>query len=131
MLAYMFVSCLETVKNDIFSVTNFLIDQEVLDVCSLISGQLNDISYFGILLNGPVTTKVLFECLANSFRVQVVRQTSDGGDTLSSVTLLHSDVNLFLSGTSSGVVPGVLKGIFLFVHEVLNAYYKQQGMASC
>jgi hypothetical protein len=101
---------LETVQDNILGMTNFLITQKGLDVCSLISRQLNNFSRFFILLNGTVATEILFERLANTLDVQIVGQTCNRCDTLSTVTLLHAHVNLFFGGSSS-LVSGVLEGV--------------------
>lgn len=97
-------------QDDAFGVADFLVHQETLDVCSLVSRKLNDFPHVLVLLNGTVTTEILLECLANSFDVEVVGQTGNSRDTLASVSLLDTDVDLFLGG-SSGVVSGVLKGV--------------------
>jgi hypothetical protein len=104
------VPSLETVQDNIFGMTNFLVTQKGLDVCSLISRQLNNFTRFFILLDGTVTTEILFESLANAFHIQIVRQTRNRSDTLSTITLLHSDVNLFFRRSSS-LVSGVLEGV--------------------
>jgi hypothetical protein len=101
---------LETVQDNIFGMTNFLITQKGLDVCSLISRQLNNFTRFFILLNGTVATEILFESLANALHVQIVGQTRNRRDTLSTVTLLDAHVNLFF-GRSSSLVSGVLEGV--------------------
>ena len=89
---------------------DFLVHQKGLDVCSLVSRKLNDFPYFLVLLDGTVATEILLECLANSLNVEIVGQAGDSRDTLASVSLLDTDVNLFF-GVSSGVVSGVLKGV--------------------
>jgi hypothetical protein len=101
---------LETVQDNIFGMTNFLITQKGLDVCSLISRQLNNFTRFFILLDGTVATEILFESLANALHVQIVGQTRNRRDTLSTVTLLDAHVNLFF-GRSSSLVSGVLEGV--------------------
>jgi hypothetical protein len=105
------VLSLETVQDNIFGMTNFLVTQKGLDVCSLISRQLNNFTRFFVLLDGTVATEILFKSLANAFHVQIVRQTRNRRNTLSTVTLLHAHVNLFF-GRSSSLVSGVLKGVY-------------------
>jgi hypothetical protein len=97
------------VKDDILRKANFLIDQEVLDVGSLISTQLDNFSHFQILLHGPVATEILFECFTYSLNVKVIGETGHSGDTLSSVSLL--DANMDLLFRSRTFVSSVLKGV--------------------
>ena len=104
------ILCLETVQDHASGVADFLVHQKGLDVCSLVSRKLNDFPYFLVLLDGTVATEILLECLANSLNVEIVGQAGDSRDTLASVSLLDTDVNLFF-GVSSGVVSGVLKGV--------------------
>ncbi len=97
-------------QNDRFAVTDFLVHQKGLDVCSLVTRQLNNLPHVLVLLDGTVTREILLEGLANSLNVQIVGQTGDGRDTFSSVALLDTNVDLFL-GASAGVVSGVLEGV--------------------
>ena len=102
---------LETVQDNVFSMADFLVDQKSLHVCSLITRQLNDFPDFLVLLDGTVARKVLFEDLANSFHVEVMGQTRDSCDTLSSITLLHTNVDILFSFVS-GLVSGILKCVW-------------------
>ena len=101
---------LETVQHNTFAVTDFLVHQKGFHVCSLITRKLYDFPRILVLLNGTVATEILLEGLANPFDVQVIGQTGDGCDTFSSVTLLHTNVNLFFR-VSTGIVSGVLEGV--------------------
>jgi hypothetical protein len=107
----MIITCLETVQDDILSMANFLVHQKGLDIGSLVSRKLNHITDFQILLNGTVTTEILLEGLANSLRIEILCNASYGRNTFSSISLLDTDVNLFLRGSSSVFVSGVLKGV--------------------
>jgi hypothetical protein len=98
------------VQDNILSMANFLIHQKCLDIGSLISRKLNHITDFQILLNGTVTTEILLEGLANSLGIQVLRNASYRRNTFSSISLLDTNVDLFLCGTSV-LVSGVLKGV--------------------
>ena len=91
--------------------TNFLVHQKFLHIGSLIPTQLNDISYFGILLHGTVTAEILFEGLANAFHVQIIGQSSHCSNTFSSVTLLDTDVNLFFGRGTTALVSRVIKSV--------------------
>mmetsp|Transcript_31297 Transcript_31297/g.91261 ORF Transcript_31297/g.91261 Transcript_31297/m.91261 type:complete len:103 (+) Transcript_31297:95-403(+) len=90
--------------------TDFLIYQKVLHVGSLITRKLNDFPNLFIFLNSTVARKVLFKGLANSFNVQIIRQSSYRSNTFSAVTLLDTNVNLFFRSVSS-LVSSILKGV--------------------
>ena len=90
---------------------DFLINQKVLHIRSLITGQLNDFTNLVVLLHGTVATEILLESLANSLNIQIVCQTSYCCDTLSAVSLLDTNVNLFFRITTS-IVSGVFKGVY-------------------
>ena len=101
---------LETVQHNAFAVANFLVHKEGFHICSLVTRQLNNLPRILVLLDSTVATEILLESFANSFDVQVIRQSSDSRDTFSSVALLHTNVNLFF-GVSTGIVSGVLEGV--------------------
>jgi hypothetical protein len=101
---------LESVQYHAFGETYFLIDQKTLDIGSLITRQLNNFSGFFIFLNRTIARKVLFECFANSFNVQIVSKALNGGDTFSSVSLLNANVHLVL-GRRASLIASVLKGV--------------------
>jgi hypothetical protein len=63
---------LETMENNLLSMTNFLINQEALYIRSLVSTQLNDFTNFVVFLYSSVATKVLLESLANALHIQIV-----------------------------------------------------------
>ena len=90
--------------------TDFLVHQKGLDVCSLVARQLNDFPRVLVLLNGTVATEILLKGLANPLDIEVFGQTSDGCDTFASIALLDTDVDLFF-GVSPGFVSGVLEGV--------------------
>ena len=103
-------------QNNALRVANLLIHQKRLDVCSLISTQLNDFAHLLVFLNGTVAGKVLFECFADAFDIQVVSETGYSRDTLASVSLLHTDVHFFFR-RSSALVARVLKRVCLNSHN--------------
>ena len=97
-------------QNHALCVANFLVDQEFFHVGSLVSTQLDDLSHFHILLHGAVATEILLEGLANALDIQVVGQTCHGCDTLSTVSLLDTDVHFFFR-RDAALVSGILKGV--------------------
>lgn len=101
-------------QDDIFRMTNFLIDQKVFHVGSLISTQLNHFSHIGIFLYGTIATKILFEGFANSFNIQIIRKTGHGRNTFSSISLLDTYMNFFF-WWHTALVTGILKGIYSII----------------
>lgn len=89
-------TCLESVQNNTFTVANFLIYQKFLDICPLVPTQLDDFSHFQVFLHCSVAAEILLESLANSLDIQVLGQASNSCDTFSTVSLLNTDVDLFL-----------------------------------
>lgn len=90
--------------------TDFLIHKKFLHVCPLIPTQLNNLFIVLILLNGSVAREIFLKCLTYALNIQVVRKTSYGGDTFSSVTLLNTNVNLVSLGRT-GLISGVLERV--------------------
>lgn len=93
------------------AMANLLINQERLYIGTLVATKLNDFSRLFILLYGTVTTKILFESLADSFDVQVVGQARDRRDTLAAIALLDAHV-YFFGRIRRGAVTGILKGVY-------------------
>jgi hypothetical protein len=93
-----------------FTVADFLINKKILHIRSLVSRKLNDFADFVVILYGTVTAKILFESLANSLDIQIIRQSCYGRDTLSSVSLLNTNMDLFF-GIASGIVSGVFESV--------------------
>ena len=60
---------LETVEDDVLPVAYFLVDEEVLDVGTLVTTQLDDFTDVLILLDGTVATEILLEGFADPFDV--------------------------------------------------------------
>lgn len=63
---------LESMQYYAFSMANFLVDEEILHVCTLIPRELNDLTNLFILLHGTVTAKILLECLTNALDIQII-----------------------------------------------------------
>ena len=102
---------LETVKDNVILVTNFLIDQKLHNIRSLIPAQLNNLTALLILLHCAIAREILLEGLADALNVKVVGKTGDGRDTLASVALLDSNVDLFGGCLTTGVLGRVLEGV--------------------
>ena len=90
--------------------TDLLIHQKGFDIRSLISTQLNDFTKFLVTLHCSITRKILLKCFADSFNVKIIGKTRDSCDTLSSISLLDANVNLFFSRDTT-LVSGVFKSV--------------------
>ena len=108
--SYSHRNLLKSMKNNILLMTNLLIHQKIHHICPLIPTQLNDFPIILIFLEGTIAWKILLEGFANSLHVQIIRETSDSGDTFSAVSLLDSDVD-FVSLISGLVIFGIFKGV--------------------
>lgn len=97
-------------QNNIFGVTNLLVDEKLLDVRSLITTQLNHFACLFIFLHRTVARKVLFESFANTLDIQIIGKSSNRSDTFAAVALLHTHVYLFLR-THAALVARILKGV--------------------
>lgn len=89
---------------------NFLINQELLHVSTLIPTQLNNLFIFLIFLNGTIAREVFLKCFAYTFDIKIISKTSYSCDTFSSISLLYSNVNLLSLG-SPFFVSSILESI--------------------
>ena len=95
-------------KDDVLPVAYFLVDEEVLDVRTLVATQLDNFTDIFILLDGAVATEILLEGLADPFDVQVVGKSRDRRDTFPPIPLLDTNMDLLLR-RSTGIVPSILE----------------------
>jgi hypothetical protein len=102
---------LETVEDNIFGMTNFLIHEKGFDIGSLITRQLNHFTHVFILLHGTIAGKILFKRFADAFNVQIVRQTGDCRDAFASIALLYTHVHLFFRTHAALGITSVFKGV--------------------
>ena len=66
--------------------------EELGDLEPLVALELDDLAHLGVLDDGAVAGKVLFERLEDALLVKLGRQALDGGQGLSSIALLDADV---------------------------------------
>jgi hypothetical protein len=90
---------------------NFLIHQKGFDVRSLISRQLDNLAYFVVFLHGTVATEILLESFADSLNIQIIRESCHRSNTLSPISLLHTNVNFFFR-IAAALVAGILKCVW-------------------
>lgn len=84
--------CLETVDLDVVLVDLNGLDEEFLDLQTLITLKLQDTSHLLVIDKGSIAGKLLLEHLKNFLQVKLLGESLDGGQSLSTVTLLDTDV---------------------------------------
>jgi hypothetical protein len=71
----------------------FLIHEKFLNVLSLVSLKLNDLTHFGIVHDSTIAGKLLFDNLEDFLLVKFLRETLDGGQGLTSISLCSALVS--------------------------------------
>jgi len=102
-----------------------VLDEEVGDLASLVALKLDDLTHLLIFDEGTVTGELLLERLQEFLGIILLRQALEGSKSLSSVSLLNTDVDVFggpnLVGVLSQRVPFVCEGIesleVLYAHK--------------
>jgi hypothetical protein len=89
-----------------------LVSQELLDILSLVSLQLNHLAHLSVRDDGAIASELLLDDLENLLLVEFLGQTLNSGQSLTSITLLNTymDVILRLLGFS-GVFVGFGEGV--------------------
>lgn len=87
------------------------LDEELLDLLSVIALQLDDGAPLLVFDSGSVAAPSLLECSFNLLRVKIVREALDQSKAFSGVSLLESEVDK--------IMIGLLVGIILLDFEVL------------
>ena len=82
--------------------TNFLVYKELSNICSLITGQLQNLTKLGIHKNRTVAFECLFQSLSDFENIKIISKALYCCNTLSSVTLLDTNMNfgIVLSGVA-------------------------------
>jgi len=111
LLSKMVTESLETVQYNRLGMTDLLIHQKGFNIRSLITTQLNDFTNFLVTLHRPITREILLECLADSFNIKIIRQSCNGSDTLSSISLLYSNVNFFFRRATT-LISSIFKRVY-------------------
>jgi hypothetical protein len=66
------------------------VDHKVPNVLSLVSLKLNDLTHLGVVHDSAIAGKLLLDHLENLFLVKLLRETLDGSQGLSSISLCES-----------------------------------------
>lgn len=77
-------------------------NQELRHLDSLVALHLDDLTQLGVLDDVAVTGKVLLQNLQNLLQVIFIRNTLNGGQGLTTVTLLNTDMDV-VCGLSFGI----------------------------
>jgi hypothetical protein len=87
----------------LFLVTEGLVNQKLADIFPLISLKLDDVSALRVVHNTSVATEVLLDFLQNGLEIKFFVQTLDSRDTLTTIALLHTDVDVATCLATLGV----------------------------
>lgn len=80
--------------NNLVLVTYLLINEKAVNIRSLVTGKLNDITILVIVSDGAVALECLLQVLGDLLGIQISSQALNDGNALSAVTLLDSQMNL-------------------------------------
>ena len=89
-------------------------DQEFLDIFSLVTLELNDLSHLTISYDSTIAGELLLDDLEDFLLIKLLGETLDSSQSLTTIALLDSDVDiilalLFLSRTL--IVVGLREGV--------------------
>jgi hypothetical protein len=112
------MSVLEAVNLDgllVETETVFTVNEEVFDLEAMIALELDHLSHalgLGVADDGSIAGKSLLDDLENLLVVELGRNTLNGGQGLTSITLLNANMDVFLGlGSLSRVFVGFGEGV--------------------
>jgi len=73
-----------------------LVGQEVLNILALVSLQLDHLSHLGVCDDGAIAGKLLLDDFENLLLVELLGQSLDGGQSLTTITLLNTNMDVVL-----------------------------------
>jgi hypothetical protein len=86
--------------------------QELLEILSLVTLQLNHLTHLRVRDNGAIASELLLDDLENLLLVKLLGQTLNGSQSLTAIALLNSNVNVALSLFSlAGIFVGFGEGV--------------------
>lgn len=89
-----------------------LVNEELLNVLSLVSLKLNDLTHLGVVHDSAIAGELLLDDLEDLLLVKLLGETLDGGQGLASIALLNTDMDVILRLFSlSGVFVGFGEGV--------------------
>jgi len=91
---------------------SLLVSQELLDILSLISLQLNHLAHLGVRDDGAIASELLLDDLENLLLVELLGKTLNSGQSLATIALLNPYVNIVLRLLSlAGIFVGFGEGV--------------------
>jgi len=73
-----------------------LVGQEVLNILALVSLQLDHLSHLSVCDDGAIAGKLLLDDFENLLLVELLGQSLDGGQSLTTITLLNTNMDVVL-----------------------------------
>jgi hypothetical protein len=89
-------------------------DQEFLNILSLVTLELNDFSHLTVRHDGTIAGKLLFDHLEDLLLIEFLGETLDCGQSLTTIALLDTDMDVILALLFLGVasiVVGLREGV--------------------
>jgi len=110
------MSDLESVDLDglvIEAEASLLVGEEFPDLGTLITLELNHLAHLAVANDGAIASKLLLDNLENLLVVKLAGDTLNSGQSLASITLLNTDMDVFLGclGSFARVLVGFGEGI--------------------
>merc|ERR1719427_1779835 len=118
------IQLLETVDHDAILLSDFAVNKKLLNVISLISGELNDFTILFVVDNRSVTIELLFESFREFLLVVFLFYSLQGCNGFTSVTLLNTNVNLVLKHFARDLILGFVSGVELVELHVGHGEYR-------
>jgi len=90
---------LETMDLDSLSIklqAFLLVGEELLNILALISLKLNHFAHLSVDDDGAIASKFLLDDLEDFLLVKLLRKTLDSGQSLTTIALLNTNVNVIL-----------------------------------
>lgn len=89
---------LETVDLDALGIKleAFLVGQELLDILSLVTLQLNHLTHLSVSDDGAIASELLLDDLQNLLLVKLLGKTLNSGQSLTTIALLNPNVDVVL-----------------------------------
>jgi len=90
---------LETMDLDSLSIklqAFLLVGEELLNILALISLKLNHLAHLSVDDDGAIASKFLLDDLEDFLLVKLLRKTLDSGQSLTTIALLNTNVNVIL-----------------------------------
>jgi len=108
--------------------TFVLVGEEVLHSIALITLELNDVACLLVVHDGSIASKLLLDDLENFLEVELGRDPFDCGQSLTTITLLDTNMDIRLL---SGLVSSIYCILILGIREGIKRPKVLNGIRSC